>query len=235
MIRKLINILIQIIDFHNKSKVLNFFKKNLIKKHLNIIDIGAHEGETIDFFLKNFKINKIFSFEPNLTLFEDLKKKYIDEKINIFNYGVGLNYEEKNLNITIDGASSTFNEINTDTNYFKRKEKILLLGKNEPFFLDPQKVKIVNLSKFLLNKEKSIDILKIDTEGYEFNILNGIESEDFKKINYIYFEHHYDLMIKKKYKFSDIDKLLKKNNFVQKFKIKMKFRKSFEYIYGSKK
>ena len=41
MIRKLINILIQIIDFHNKSKVLNFFKKNLIKKHLNIIDIGT--------------------------------------------------------------------------------------------------------------------------------------------------------------------------------------------------
>ena len=77
MIRKLINILIQIIDFHNKSKVLNFFKKNLIKKHLNIIDIGAHEGETIDFFLKNFKINKIYSFEPNLTLFEELKKKYI--------------------------------------------------------------------------------------------------------------------------------------------------------------
>ena len=71
-------------------------------------------------------------------------------------------------------------------------------------------MKIVNLSKFLLNKEKSIDILKIDTEGYEFNILNGIESEDFKKINYIYFEHHYDLMNKKKYKFSDIDKLLKK-------------------------
>ena len=39
-------------------------------------------------------------------------------------------------------------------------------------------------------------------------------------------------MIDKKYKFRDINNLLKKNNF-QKLKIKMKFRKSFEYIYGS--
>ena len=41
-------------------------------------------------------------------------------------------------------------------------------------------------------------------------------------------------MIKKNYKFSDINKLLRSNNFIQKFKIKMKFRKSFEYIYEKK-
>ena len=41
-------------------------------------------------------------------------------------------------------------------------------------------------------------------------------------------------MIEKEYKFHDINNLLKKNNFIQLFKIKMKFRKSFEYIYGQK-
>ena len=79
-----------------------------------------------------------------------------------------------------------------------------------------------------------IDILKIDTEGSEFEILNGIRKEYFSKINYIYFEHHFDLMLDKGYKFSDINKLLLKNNFKKIFKIKMKFRKTFEYIYEKK-
>ena len=97
-----------------------------------------------------------------------------------------------------------------------------------------QDIEVVNLSEFILNKEKKIDILKIDTEGYEFNILKGIHQLDFNKIRFIYFEHHYDLMIEKKYKFRDINELLKKNNFLLKYKLKMKFRKSFEYIYESK-
>ena len=73
-------------------------------------------------------------------------------------------------------------------------------------------------------------MLKIDTEGYELKILKGI-SKNFNNINYIYFEHHYDNMIKKNYVFSDIHYLLKSYNFRQVFKIKMPFRKTFEYIY----
>ena len=93
---------------------------------------------------------------------------------------------------------------------------------------------MINLSNFILKNENKIDVLKIDTEGFEFNILKGITEKDFKKINYIYFEHHYDLMIKKHYKFQEINQLLINNNFFQKYKIKMKFRKSFEYIYEQK-
>ena len=73
--------------------------------------------------------------------------------------------------------------------------------------------------------------MKIDTEGFEFNVLKGLNDNDFKKIKFIYFEHHYDLMINKGYSFSDINNLLTKNKFQRKYKIRMKFRKSFEYIY----
>ena len=41
-------------------------------------------------------------------------------------------------------------------------------------------------------------------------------------------------MINKKYKFSDINNLLIKKNFNKVYKLKMKFRKSFEYIYENK-
>ena len=55
------------------------------------------------------------------------------------------------------------------------------------------------------------------------------------KIKFIYFEHHFDLMINKGYKFNDINRLLTSNNFQRKYKIRMKFRKSFEYIYENSK
>ena len=228
----MINYIISLIDYPNKLKVLKFFKKNLNNDFLHIIDIGGHKGETLEFFLDNFNVNKIFVFEPNKELFEYIKNKFNSNKIYLFNYGVGIKNEKKILNITVNSASSTINNINKNTEYFKRKKRLLSFGSNK-FFLGTQTIKVVNLSEFILHKENKIDILKIDTEGYEFNILNGVHESDFKKVRYIYFEHHYDLMIDKKYKFRDINELLKKNNFSLKLKIRMKFRKSFEYIYES--
>ncbi len=225
--------LINIIDYSNKNKVIKFFKKKINQNLINVIDIGGHKGETINFFLKNFNINKIYVFEPNHHLYEVLIRRFTNQNIFIFNYGVGFQNEKKKLNISIDSASSTFNKINTNTNYYKRKKKYLTLGKKTPYFVDTQEIEVINLSEFLLKRENKIDILKIDTEGYELNILKGISKEDFKKIKFIYFEHHYDLMIDKGYKFSDINKLLKNNNFTLKYKLRMKFRKSFEYIYES--
>ena len=46
--------------------------------------------------------------------------------------------------------------------------------------------KIFPLSHFQeVNKIEKIDILKIDTEGYELNVLKGIDPNHFKKIKYI--------------------------------------------------
>ena len=95
-----------------------------------------------------------------------------------------------------------------------------------------KRVLVYSLNNFLKkNKINFVDILKIDTEGYEFTILKSILKKNFKKIKYIYFEHHYDLMLKKNYKFNNINKLLKKNNFKMAYKNKMNCRKTFEYIY----
>ena len=83
------------------------------------------------------------------------------------------------------------------------------------------------------NSLSKLDILKIDTEGYELEVLKGLKDK-IKIINYVYFEHHYDNMIEKNYKFSDIHELLTKENFKMVFKIRMPFRKSFDYIYQKK-
>ena len=76
----------------------------------------------------------------------------------------------------------------------------------------------------------NINFLKIDTEGFEYEVLLGLKKK-IKKVKLILFEHHYDDMIKKDYTFGDINFLLKSNNFMQIYKSKMPFRKTFEYIY----
>ena len=116
----------------------------------------------------------------------------------------------------------------------KRKLKILNIKKKDNFH---QKIPIqlVTLDSFIEKHDiQKVDLLKIDTEGYEFNVLKGL-SKHCQKINLIYFEHHYDDMIIKNYKFGDIHNLLREKGFIMIKKSKMVFRKSFEYVYENQK
>ena len=83
------------------------------------------------------------------------------------------------------------------------------------------------------NKVDKIDLLKIDTEGYEFRVLKSLKSK-LSYIKYIHIEHHFDDMIIKNYTLTDIHNYLVQNGFQKSFKAKMYFRKSFEYIYEKK-
>ena len=235
------DLLLKSIDFFYQRKIINFFKGNQNKEYDTLIDVGAHKGETIDSFLKNFKIKNIYSFEASKNTYTTLKikidkirKQYNQTNIEIFNTGVGNSNEKKLFNELSESNSSTFNFINQDSSYFKRKNKILSLFTKKNFFIKEIFVPQIKLNSFI--KEKNllkIDILKIDTEGYELEVLKGLE-DSINLVNYIYFEHHYDNMIKKSYKFSEIHDHLKVNGFHQVFKIKMPLRKSFDYIYYKK-
>ena len=72
---KIFTVVINLIDQENRSKIRKFFKSRLNNQSIYIFDIGAHKGETIQLFIKNFNINRIYSFEPNLNLYEFLIKK----------------------------------------------------------------------------------------------------------------------------------------------------------------
>ena len=115
------------------------------------------------------------------------------------------------------------------------KKKFYLLN----FFNTSNVTKVIDIEVLTLDnfmKKKGIiqiDLLKIDTEGYEMQVLKGLQDK-IKKIKLIHFEHHFDDMIMKDYKLSNIHNYLIKNGFKKKFKIKMKFRKSFEYLYLNK-
>ena len=232
MIKQITFITLFIFDYFHKKRIIKFIKKNLGISSIELfLDIGAHKGESIDFFSNNLKIKKIISFEASPINFEILKKKYYNKKnLIIENKALSSKEDIKIFNQCDESSSSTFSEINESSKYLKKKMNFLNISKVENFF-SKQTIKTVPLEKYLDdNNINKVDIIKIDTEGHEFEILKGLKTS-IKKIDVIIFEHHYDNMIKKNYTFFEINNFLKKNSFIKVFKIKMPFRKSFEYIY----
>jgi FkbM family methyltransferase len=225
-------------DYFHKKKIINFIKRK-IDKALSIIDVGAHHGESIKFFNKNFKILNIYAFEPSPESFKNLiiNTNYLikKKKINFmaYNLGLGSSNQKQFLNISLETSSSTINSINKKSNYYQKKIKFL--GEmNKDFFYKKEEITITTLDKAMLKMLNincgAIDLIKIDTEGYEYEVLKG-GVELLKKTKLILFEHHYDNMIIKNYTFQKINNFLIQNSFKKVFKAKMPFRKTFDYIY----
>ncbi len=230
----LIRNLINIFDYFQQKKILNFFKEKF-KKELVFFDVGAHHGETVKTFINKFNIKEMHCFEASPYNFKILSKniKKYNIKNNIFLNNLGIGSEKKLafLNQTQETSSSTINTFNKNSKYLKKKLKILnVRGLNE--YYKKVAIDLITIDEYLEKKNiKEIDILKIDTEGFEFDVIKGLNLKKNKLVKFIYFEHHYDDMIKKNYTFSDINTILIKNGFKKVFKSKMYFRKSFEYIY----
>jgi FkbM family methyltransferase len=206
-----------------------------ISKIKFFFDIGAHKGESIDFFSKNLTIDKIYSFEASPENFLFLKNKFKNKKdLVLENIGLSSKISKMIFNQCNESSSSTFSVINHNSKYLKKKMRLLNSSKENNFF---KKIEITTntLSNYLNdNNILNIDLIKIDTEGHEYDVVMGL-GQNIRNVKTIIFEHHYDNMIRKNYTFSDIDLLLKRNFFRQVFKIKMPFRKSFEYIYTNEK
>ena len=229
--RLLIKIL-NFLDYCQQKKIIDLIKKKFSKKII-VADVGAHHGETIKLFNKKLSLKKIYSFEASPVNYKILKKnlhKYNLDIIQIYNFALSDKKSNSYIHQTIESSSSTMNKLNINSKYFLRKLKILNLKKNQKY-VKKIPVKVLTLDYFIKkHKIKKIDLLKIDTEGYEFKILKGL-NKYIKHVNLIYFEHHYDDMIIKNYKFGQIHDFLKKKGFKMIKKSKMIFRKSFEYVY----
>ena len=240
MIQKIILWGLSLFDYSYQKKWIKFLKKNKYNNFELFIDIGAHKGESIKLFSKNFIIKMIISFEASPINFQYLKNQieknkqvYNNTEIVLENVALGAEDKIVEFNQFNESSSSTIKEIDEKTKYYKRKFRLINFLNNKETY-QKIKIKISKLKDYIeKNNIKKIDFMKIDTEGYEFEVLLGLKNK-INLVDIIMFEHHYDNMIKKGYTFRDINKLLIKNNFNKMYKSRMPFRKTFEYIYKRK-
>ena len=225
-------IILKIFDFFTFKKIMKILKQELSdKQRIILMDVGSHKGEYVESISKDFLIDKAFCFEPNPKVFCFLKDKFQDKNNYVLiDKGVSDIPQNIEFNQNIETSSSSFNELNKNSSYYKKKYFFLNMF-NLKKVTEKINIDVIVLDEFFSQKKVgNIDLLKIDTEGFEYKVLLGLKKK-LKKIRLIHFEHHFDDMIIKNYKFKDVNNFLLKNHFKKIFKVKMKFRKSFEYIY----
>ena len=158
------------LKYYNLNNSFNFRLKHFLDlKDIDcVLDVGANSGQ----FSKNLRRigykRQIISFEPILSAFNELKKNSKkDKKWDVFNFALGDDEKESEINISQNSLSSSILNI--------KKEHLI----SEP------KSKYIRREKILIKKLDSLNeifknynniYLKIDTQGYEENILNGAKS-----------------------------------------------------------
>ena len=223
-------IFFNLLDKHiHQKKILKYLKEKKIPIEI-WLDVGSHKGTYTDMILKNFNLQKAFLFEPQKEIFNYIKKKYKQKKY-IYNYNVAVSNVTKDQKIFINkhDLTSSLTKANEKNLYLKIKAK-LFGGNIKDMITDEYMVKTIKLSNFLrIKKIKSIDLLKIDTEGNELKVLKGL-GKKIIIIKAILIEFHNN-KIYKNYNSKLIHKYLLKNNFILKKKFHFPFTEWEDRIY----
>tara|TARA_A100001035_G_scaffold266505_1_gene249576 strand:+ start:1669 stop:2373 length:705 start_codon:yes stop_codon:yes gene_type:complete len=204
--------------FLKKNLKKYFGKNNLdqqIEEYLNFdngfyIELGAHDGisQSNTFYYEKKKNWKGILIEPTKHIFNKCKK-HRSKKNFFYNCAcVSFAYEKKNLELTYSGLK-TFSE-----HLISDNQKIYQLSNPEIHFGEKNfsyiaEARTLNSLLDESNAPNIIDFMSLDTEGSEFEVLNGI---DFKNYNFKY-------MLIETNHFSKLDEYLsnKKYKFLKKF------------------
>jgi len=136
-----------------------------------ILDIGGNIGLSAIYFAIKFPNANIYSLEPQRDNFELLLKNTAHYKnIKAFNIGLG----------NRDAVLPIYNDNDTNNGTFS-----LYTGNKERGY-----VQIRNAATFFQENITDVDLIKIDTEGAEYDILTSIPQKILQKTSWIIGELH---------------------------------------------
>ena len=163
-------------DCENNGELFLLNKLNHSNNLYCIFDVGANIG-TYSLIARD--INKkcsIFAFEPVPETFIHLQEKISNKDIKIFNLALGGDIRKEKMLVSKDSKLSTL-----------LVDNIQLANKDDTKYVS---VKIITGDEFIKNHNEisEISLLKIDTEGYESEVLKGFRQE-ISRINVIQFEY----------------------------------------------
>ena len=176
-------------DFYSSGEI--HFLKMVCRENPKIcLDIGANIGKYSSYLLENSS-TKIIAFEPMPKTFSELikiKKKY-PKRFYINQIGLGEKKVKKNIYFDKDNLQwANFNSEVNKIDYLKNNKKKIMCSLDT---LD----NLVKKNKKIMNSK--IDLIKIDTEGFELEVLRGAEKTIQKfKPKYIQLEYNWHHLFK---------------------------------------
>jgi len=198
----------------NREKVLKYLIKN---DSPVIFDVGANVGTTLKEFKSWWPTSHIHCFEPQEECWEHIEKfanKFpSDIKINRFAVG----------NKSIENATFYTHDINNEISGFNKVnlESLDSVYLNQLLEITPQSlddykemlnhqrtVKVIRLDEYMSTHSlNNIDMLKIDTQGFEPEVLEGLGNKlsnvDIVLTELMFFDYY-----ERKLTFSDIERFL---------------------------
>jgi len=194
-----------------------YLKNNItIKNGDTIFDIGANIGLFTKFVCENNNDITAYTFEPVPQIFEALEKNLSELKGNIININKGIGNEIKETEILFFPHVSADSAIVPVE--FNRKIKMFVKSFDETIaqmapaakkIPKPLRSIVLKLHRKWLYRSKrvkiqlttisdiidqynitKIDLMKIDAENYEWQVLQGIRDDHWKKIRQISMEIH---------------------------------------------
>jgi len=187
-------------------------EKLVNNKHPLIIDVGANIGQSVDEFKKIWPDSKIHCFEPQdecLKQLESTAFKY--ENVFVNNYAAGSEKKDQIFySHDISSGTSGFNKVNFSSKDSIDLSKVSSKDRDsfELKYNHERVVKVDRLDNYLSNNSiNNIDLLKIDTQGFEPEVIEGLGDSisDVKVlITELMFYDYYDRSLS----FYDIEKIL---------------------------
>lgn len=155
--------------------------KKVISKGNVVLDIGANQGYFSLFFAKLIGENgKVISFEPDA------------ENCTIIKKNIGLN-GYTNINLHQKAVCDKTAKIKMYVGDYRTGNRIYESEKNRAAF----DIEGISLDDFLKNSENNIDFIKIDVEGAEFSVIEGMKKFLEEKKDLVLMSEFFPSLIKK--------------------------------------
>ena len=202
----------------NREKVL----KLLVNTNSPLIfDVGANNGSSLVEFKKWWPKSKVHCFEPQIECWDELDSlanKFDSVTINKFALGSKEENEKEFFTHDLNSGISGFNKINTGS---KDSIDLSKLADNENKLVEHSKtinhsrlVNVKRLDNYVCNLEEieRINLLKLDTQGFEIEILKGLDKQ-LSKVDVIITELMFYDFYEKSLSFFELESILRPFNF----------------------